>query len=280
MVIPADADPTVALPVLLRATAALLGQDNARSDDRLRLRMSVGIGLVKNSKAGFGGPMIIEMSRMVNSEALRSALDAYPRADLVAAISDQAHSAIIRPGYPGIPGAQFTRVDVTEKEFRAPAWIWVSARQWIAPAYAPLSRGDPRIVGQSNTDRYRVAARLAVGRASTVYLALAADGTQLAVKAFRPEAADTIRARLAAGVRPPPPSAGRVPRCSWTPIPMPPPRGSRRSWSPARHWTRSSRRPGRCPRSRPCGSPPGWPAASWTSTGRDSSTGPCGRPMS
>jgi hypothetical protein len=210
VVIPADADPTVALPVLLRALAALLGQDNARSEDRMRLRMSVGIGLVENSTAGFGGPMIIEMSRMVNSMALRSALDAYPRADLAAAISDQVHSAIIRPGYPGIPGSQFTRVDVAEKEFRAPAWIWVSARQWAEPAYAPLSRSDPRIVGRPNTDRYRLAARLAAGRVSTVYLALAADGTRLAVKAFRREAVadgrggggeSEARARLAAGVR-------------------------------------------------------------------------------
>ncbi|MCW2929262.1 MAG: hypothetical protein JWM19_224 [Actinomycetia bacterium] len=218
VVIPADADPTVALTVLLRALATLLGQDNARSDDRMRLRMSVGIGLVENSEAGFGGPMIIEMSRMVNSAALRSAVDAYPRADLVAAISDQVHSAIIRPGYPGIPSTQFSRVDVAEKEFRAPAWIWVSARQWTEPAYAPLSGGDPRIVGRPNTDRYHLAARLAVGRVSTVYLALSADGTRLAVKAFRREAIaaggpgreggpggegweGTLRARLAAGVR-------------------------------------------------------------------------------
>ena len=217
VVIPVDADPTVALPVLLRALAALLGQDNARSDDRMRLRMSVGIGLVENSTAGFGGPMIIEMSRMVNSAVLRSALDAYPRADLAAAISDQVHSAIIRPGYPGIPGTQFTRADVAEKEFRAPAWIWVSARQWTEPAYTPLSRGDPRIVLRPCTDRYRIAARLAVGRTSIVYLALAADGTRLAVKAFPREAVadgaaglgglggpggeSAARARLAAGVR-------------------------------------------------------------------------------
>jgi len=220
-VIPVDADPTVALPVLLRVLAALLGQDNARNDDRMRLRMSVGIGLVENSTAGFGGPMIIEMSRMVNSMALRSALDAYPRADLAAAISDQVHSAIIRPGYPGIPGTQFTRADVAEKEFRGPAWIWVSARQWTEPAYAPLSRSDPRIVPRPGTDRYRIAARLAANRTSTVYLALTPDGTRLAVKAFPREAVAggiggqggrghgaggqgedcEARARLAAGVR-------------------------------------------------------------------------------
>ena len=53
VVIPADADPTVALTVLLRALATLLGQDNARSGDRMRLRMSIGIWLVENSEAGF-----------------------------------------------------------------------------------------------------------------------------------------------------------------------------------------------------------------------------------
>ena len=79
------------------------------------------------------------------------------------------------------------------------------------PAYTPLSRGDPSIVNRSNTDRYRLAARLAVGRASIVYLALAADGTRLAVKTFPPggpgrssapggPGGEDARARLAAGV--------------------------------------------------------------------------------
>src|SRR5512146_3292256 len=91
-VMPADADPSAALPILIRTLAALLGEHNARASDRIRLRMAVGIGLV--------GPMISEMSRLVNSAPLRAALAAYPGADLVAAISDQVHSAIIRPGYP------------------------------------------------------------------------------------------------------------------------------------------------------------------------------------
>src|SRR5215469_3467662 len=173
VVLPADADPAHALPILIRALAAQLTEDNARAADRIRLRMSVGIGLVENAATGFGGPLILDMSRLVNSAPLRGALTANPDADLVSAISDQVHSAIIRPGYPGIPAAQFTRADVTEKEFTGLAWIWVSTRQWTAPALEPLARGDPRWIRSSHRGRYHLAARLGAGPASTVYLARA-----------------------------------------------------------------------------------------------------------
>jgi hypothetical protein len=219
-IIPADIDPSAALPILIRTLAALLGEHNAGASDRIRLRMAVGIGLVENSTAGFGGPMIIDMSRLVNSAPLRAALTAYPGADLVAAISDQVHSAIIQPGYPGIPGSQFTRVEVSEKEFNGTAWIWISARQWTTPAFGPLTPGDPRRVG-AGTVRYDLIARLGAGPAATVYLATPAGsapaparvlparpaqpepGRLFAVKVFRPEviADAAARGRLAAGVR-------------------------------------------------------------------------------
>jgi hypothetical protein len=153
-VLPAETDPTVALPVMIRSLAAQLGTDNARSSDPIRLRMAIGIGLVEHSGAGFGGPMIVDINRLVGSAPLRAALAEHPTADLAVAISDQVHSIIIRPGYPGIPSGQFTAVHVLEKEFAAPAWIWVSARQWSMPAYQPLSRADPRQIGG-----YRIAYR-------------------------------------------------------------------------------------------------------------------------
>jgi hypothetical protein len=216
-IMPADADPSAALPILIRTLAALLGEHNAGASDRIRLRMAVGIGLVENSTAGFGGPMIIDMSRLVNCAPLRAALTAYPDADLVAAISDQVHSAIIQPGYPGIPGSQFTRAEVSEKEFNGTAWIWISARQWTTPAFGPLTPADPRRVGEG-TARYHLIARLGAGPAATVYLATPAGGAPapdrvlpavpepgslFAVKVFRPEViADAeARGRLAAGVK-------------------------------------------------------------------------------
>src|SRR6185437_7122527 len=54
-VMPADMDPALVLPVLIRSLTVHLSADNARSTDRIRLRMAVGIGLVEHSRAGFGG---------------------------------------------------------------------------------------------------------------------------------------------------------------------------------------------------------------------------------
>jgi hypothetical protein len=196
-IMPADMDPTVVLPVLIRSLAANLGTDNARTVDRIRLRMAIGVGLVEHNTVGFGGPMIIDINRLVDSAPLRAALSAYPAADLAVAITDQVHATVIRPGYPGIPESQFNRVEVVAKEFAGPAWIWVSARQWSGPPYQALAKDDPREIGG-----YRIAARLGESPSGQVYLGSTRNGSWFAVKIFeRPLAADPdVRRRLAAGV--------------------------------------------------------------------------------
>jgi Protein kinase domain len=196
-IMPADMDPTVVLPVLIRSLAVHLGADNARSIDRIRLRMAIGVGLVEHNTAGFGGPMIVDINRLVDSAPLRATLSGYPTADLAVAISDQVHDIVIRPGYPGIPGAQFSKARVVAKEFTGIAWIWVSARQWSEPAYQQLEPDDPREIGG-----YRVLAGLGAGQAGQVYLGSARDGSWLAIKIFRRELSGDpdIRRRLTAGL--------------------------------------------------------------------------------
>jgi hypothetical protein len=193
--LPADMDPTVVLSVLIRSLAAELDADNVRNRDRIQMRMAVGIGLVEHSAAGFGGPMIVEINRLVSSKKLREALLADDGADLAVAVSDQVHSMIIKPGYPGIPGAQFRPAQVTEKEFSGTAWIWTSTRQWSTDAYLPLGPGDPQRVGE-----YRITALIGSGPAARVYLASAPDGDSLAVKVLNPVTGAGYRRRLEAGV--------------------------------------------------------------------------------
>jgi Protein kinase domain len=165
-VLPPDVDPPVVLSVLIRSLAVSLNADNARHSDRIRLRMAVGVGLVERSAAGFGGPVIVDINRLVDSGSLRAALYNEPAADLAVAVSDQAYTLIVQPGYPGIPVGQFTEVKVEAKEFSGAAWIWLSTRQWSEPAYLPLGPADPREVGG-----YRIIARLGQGATGTVYLA-------------------------------------------------------------------------------------------------------------
>jgi hypothetical protein len=164
-VLPVDIDPTVILPLLIRSLASALGADNARSADRIRMRMSVGAGLIERHPAGFSGQLIVDINRLVDSLALRQALADAPACDLAVAISDQVYAMVIRPGYPGIPDGQFSPMNVVAKEFSATAWLWLSNRQWSEPAYLPLTPADPAYVGG-----YRVYARLGGGTAGQVYL--------------------------------------------------------------------------------------------------------------
>jgi hypothetical protein len=163
--LPVDIDPTVVLPLLVRSLAAALGADNAQSSDRIRLRMAISAGLIRRSVAGFSGELIMDISRLVDSDALRDALAASPAADLAVAISDHVYAMVVQPGYPGIPDGQFSHLHVVAKEFAAGAWLWLSARQWSDPAYLPLTSADPASAGG-----YRVYARLGGSTAGQVYL--------------------------------------------------------------------------------------------------------------
>jgi hypothetical protein len=205
-VLPSDIDPPSVLSVLVRSLTAELSADNARHADRIRLRMAIGVGLIERRAAGFGGPVIVDINRLVDSASLRAALSDEPAADLVVAISDQVYTLIIQPGYPGIPVGQFTQTNVIAKEFSGPAWIWWPTRQWSEAAYAPLGVADPREVGG-----YRIVARLGSGQAGPVYLASAgfsggsfsdADPGWAALKLFdqRLVADPAVRRRLSLGV--------------------------------------------------------------------------------
>ena len=102
-VLPADIDPTVILPLLIRSLASALGADNARSADRIRLRMAVSAGLIERSVAGFSGQLIVDISRLVDSSALREALTEAPAADLAVAISDHVYAMVDPARLPGHP---------------------------------------------------------------------------------------------------------------------------------------------------------------------------------
>jgi len=124
--LPTARDPIERLPALLRSFAARLAEDNAASGDRIRLRMAVGTGVVADGDRGFAGPLVVNLSRLVDSEPLRRAVAENPSADLAVLVLDAVRREIA-PGYVPLVPDCVQLVDVAMKEFVDQAWLWVSA---------------------------------------------------------------------------------------------------------------------------------------------------------
>jgi hypothetical protein len=111
------------VPGLIQEMVRALAADNRRHDDRIRLRMAVGVGITVPAATGFGGPMVLDINRLVDSSPLREAVDAVPEADLVILLSEQIHGYLVRPGY--LRPDDLRVVCVTVKEFSQRAWLWI-----------------------------------------------------------------------------------------------------------------------------------------------------------
>jgi hypothetical protein len=123
--LPTGGDPTERLPALLRSVARRLAEDNAAAGDRIRLRMAVGSGVVADGDRGFAGPMVVNISRLVDSEPLRRAVAENPSADLAVLVLDSVRRDFA-PGYVPLVPDCVQLVDVAMKEFVDQAWLWVS----------------------------------------------------------------------------------------------------------------------------------------------------------
>jgi hypothetical protein len=125
--LPSGSDPTRLLPDLLRAMADRLSADNQVYRDRIRLRMAVGSGVVGRGSNGFSGPLVVNITRLVDCEPLREEAANHPESDLVVLVLDALHRDVVGPGYLPPSVAEFRMVDVAMKEFAERAWVWRSA---------------------------------------------------------------------------------------------------------------------------------------------------------
>jgi hypothetical protein len=123
--LPADGDPTTLLPTVLRSAATRLAADNAVHGDRIRLRMVVGSGPVGGK--GLAGPLVINISRLVDSEPLRRVAATNLDADLVVLVLGMASGKFAAPGYLPVAADRVELVDLAMKESVQRAWLWVSS---------------------------------------------------------------------------------------------------------------------------------------------------------
>jgi hypothetical protein len=124
MVLPNRLDIQRALPTLLHGMDERLSENNATFPDRMCVRMAAGVGPVGLSELGFGGALVTHTGRLLSSRLLRRWGTEHPEHDLSVALSDPLYRFVVAEGAPGLPRAEFTRVQVRVKELATAAWLW------------------------------------------------------------------------------------------------------------------------------------------------------------
>lgn len=111
---------------LLSALAEGLAELNEDLIEQARIRLRVGLheGVVHGAPHGYVGPAVIEVCRLRDAEAARTAL-ARSNAPMVAVVSDGLYRDVLSQGYHGLPGSAFAPVEVQLKSFSAKAWLYL-----------------------------------------------------------------------------------------------------------------------------------------------------------
>ncbi|MFI6705500.1 hypothetical protein ACIBF7_03650 [Nonomuraea sp. NPDC050478] len=112
--------------LIRRVRKALRDHNRDRRDDaRLRIRVSIGHGVVKRGAMGFVGQVVVTICRLLDARAARAALKANPRADLVLILTDRLYEDVVRQLHTSYRPESFTRLEVPTKERTEIAWMWI-----------------------------------------------------------------------------------------------------------------------------------------------------------
>lgn len=116
------------------------------AEARVRLRVAIHQGLVHLDGAnGFPSDAVVHLCRLVDSPQLKAALRRFPGADVALIVSDSMYREVVRH-YPDLRPEQFAEVsaEIPDKDFSAPAWIYVPGENAAAEAEAsPRPPADP-----------------------------------------------------------------------------------------------------------------------------------------
>jgi hypothetical protein len=126
-VLPVGIDESAVIPRLLGELDRALRELNGTGEDRLRMRVALHRGLVKEGANGWIGTASIAVHRILDSPPLRAALTEHPLADFVLGVPDVLyHDVVVHAQEPPLPD-DFTAVTVNlpEKGFVEHAWVYV-----------------------------------------------------------------------------------------------------------------------------------------------------------
>ncbi|MGW1196378.1 hypothetical protein ACWD4B_11075 [Streptomyces sp. NPDC002536] len=151
VLISGDVAKTAVLRSLITVTPELLHDHNrlASVSAQMRLRMVLAAGEVAHdpqagTTGGLVGHDLNQACRLLDSDALRTALAEQTDRGCVLAVSDPVYEGIVRHGHHGVRPELFRRTDVKVKDGVLSAWLHPADQAEQAAAPSPVSRPQER----------------------------------------------------------------------------------------------------------------------------------------
>lgn len=121
-------------PLLARLTAGLRAYNRAADESsRIQLRAAMHVGLVHTHPNGWSGNALIDTFRLLETAPLKRSLAAVGT-ELAFIASDVVYETVVRAGPMEVDPGDFHRVDVTQTETDARAWIYLAPESVRAAA--------------------------------------------------------------------------------------------------------------------------------------------------
>lgn len=132
-VMPVGLDESVAIPRLLAELGTALSDANAAvpADERIRLRVALHRGLIKEGSNGWIGTAPIAVHRILDSAPLRAALDEHDRAGYVLGVPDVLYRDVLvhTAGPPRSEDFDAMTVDLPAKGFLEQCWLYIGPEE-------------------------------------------------------------------------------------------------------------------------------------------------------
>jgi hypothetical protein len=130
LLLPPLLDPTTAIPALVAGLrhALQLANSDPGPFGRLRIRVSMAQGAIQQrAPLGPRGDALITACRLNDAEPLKQALARRDGADLAFIVPDDIYRDVIRHDFGSLRSAEFTRVQISVKEYDGTAWMYLPA---------------------------------------------------------------------------------------------------------------------------------------------------------
>ena len=125
LLVPATKSTVSLLDPVIPVLATEVRRHNSAGGPRIRLRISLHVGVVGRDSSGWVGSDLITACRLVDSPAVRRYLRQRPDDDVVVAVSDVVYTGIIAHRYRRLDPTTYEPLHVAVKELNTRAWVRV-----------------------------------------------------------------------------------------------------------------------------------------------------------